>query len=167
MARTLDDHVSRLDHELNSDRNLISTLRHLLRRAERLARSLDTTHAARHAVGAADPLAGQFVPLTTPLTSTSWDGDAKTVADNGTIDLSAVFGAPVGIKAALVVMTIYDETPGVLAAAGALNVWTQVANIATAGMGVVPCDANGDFAWACTEELDYVKVELYGYWMGL
>lgn len=111
--------------------------------------------------------ATKFVPLVTPLTSASWDGDAKTVADNGTIDLSVVFGAPAGIEAALVVMTIYDETPGVLAVAGALPVWTQVANIATAGSGIVPCDANGDFAWACTEELDYVKIELYGYWMGL
>ena len=34
-----------------------------------------------------------FVPLTTPLTSTSWDGDTKTTADRAIVDLSAVFGS--------------------------------------------------------------------------
>jgi hypothetical protein len=37
--------------------------------------------------------------LTTALTSTSWDGDSKTSANNGIIDLSAVFGVPAGVKA--------------------------------------------------------------------
>jgi hypothetical protein len=111
------------------------------------------------------PAVAKFVPLTTALTSTSWDGDAKTTDDNGTIDLSAVFGVPAGIKAALVSMTVKDETTQVWSLAGPLQVWTIVANNYNSGMGIVPCDANGDFSWACGSELDYVALKIHGYWL--
>ena len=39
--------------------------------------------------------------LATPLTSTSWDGDTKGTGDRATVDLSAVFGVPAGVKAVL------------------------------------------------------------------
>ena len=33
---------------------------------------------------------GKFIALTTPLTSTSWDGDDKSTSDRAIVDLSAV-----------------------------------------------------------------------------
>ncbi len=114
-----------------------------------------------------------FVVLATPLTSTSWDGDAKdTPADVGTIDLSAVFGAPPGIKAVSVRLIIQDETVGVIGglSRGALygNIvmqYTQVANQEIAAMGLVPCDENGDVYFYCSGELDNVYIGIYAYWI--
>ena len=111
-----------------------------------------------------------FVPLTTPLTSTDWDGDAKAADADGIIDLSAVFGAPAGIKAALCRMTIRDETANVAATLGpnvtennALIVRTQVANQTNDGLGLIPCDANGDIYFLIGDELDAVTIEIWGY----
>ena len=47
--------------------------------------------------------------LTTPLTSTAWDGDAYSTTAKTKIDLSSVFSAPAGIKAVLVAGTIADS----------------------------------------------------------
>src|SRR5690606_34758952 len=52
---------------------------------------------------------GVFKPLATPLTSTAWDGDAYSTASKTLIDLSVVFGAPAGIKAALVNVSMRDS----------------------------------------------------------
>jgi len=50
-----------------------------------------------------------FVPLTTPLTSTAWDGNAYSTTAKTLIDLSAVFGAPAGIKAILAFVVVRDS----------------------------------------------------------
>ena len=52
---------------------------------------------------------GKFVALTTPLTSTSWDGDSFSTTSKTLIDLSTVFGAPAGIKAVLVQLICKDS----------------------------------------------------------
>lgn len=47
--------------------------------------------------------------LTTPLTSTSWDGDARSTTAKTKIDLSAVFGVPAGAKGILVRLVARDS----------------------------------------------------------
>ncbi len=51
-----------------------------------------------------------FVPLLSPLTSTSWDGDLFASGNNTLIDMSAVFGAPAGVKAYLFSITVRDTS---------------------------------------------------------
>ena len=116
---------------------------------------------------------GRFVPTVKPLSSTSWDGDAKTTpADVGIIDLSAAFGAPAGIKAVAVRLAIKDETVGVAAGLGrnsnwtvAVSQWTQIANQEIIVSGIVPCDENGDIHFWLSGELDTVYIEIYAYWI--
>ena len=109
------------------------------------------------------------VPLTTPLTSTSWDGDAKTAASSGTIDLSAVFGAPAGIKGALVRLAMRSATLDVTVALGPSSTVLPLiarANVASKyyeSYGMVPCDASGDLYFYCSGNADNVFVEIYGY----
>jgi len=110
--------------------------------------------------------------LTTQLTSASWDGDAKTSANNGIIDLSAVFGAPAGVKAVLVSMNVYSATGQLsvsikpdsdASSAPPLNAHTVAAGYSSRSAWV-PCDANGDVyflhgsATAAT-----VWIEIWGY----
>lgn len=113
-----------------------------------------------------------FVWLVTPLTSTSWDGDAKAAADDGIIDLSAVFGVPANAKAVLVRMTARDETAGVVISLSptgtpqyALVVRTVVANAYDDASGWVPCDANGDIYFYIADEVDNLFLEIWGYIM--
>jgi hypothetical protein len=131
----------------------------------------------RRAVGA---VAGpRFVPLQTPLTSTSWDGDSYSTTAKTLIDLSAVFGAPAGIKAVLCYVTIRDSgsaagdpylilSPNNTAASGlAATCAGQANDSASRQVIIVPCDANGDVyhqinaSGASTMD---VWIELWGYW---
>ncbi len=104
------------------------------------------------------------VSLVTALTSVDWTGDAKTVADNGVIDLSAVFGAPAGIKAAHCIIYVADGTPDVGFRLGSeagqtlFGQRTQVANIRNINAGWVPCDANGDITALFTGDIDLVSL---------
>ena len=98
---------------------------------------------------------GRWAFLTTPLTSTSWDGDTfSDVASSTQLDLSAVFGAPAGISAVLLQMICRESNvaDGLYFACGpsstywyATDIRPQVSNIQI-GIGpvVVPTDANGD-----------------------
>ena len=96
-----------------------------------------------------------FVPLTTPLTSTSWDIDAYSTAAKTIIDLSSVFSAPAGIKAVLLFIAVRDSD------AAGTDTFLILSPNDTANSGtavdphpindrwqresvVVPCDANGD-----------------------
>ena len=113
-----------------------------------------------------------LVFLTTQLTSTSWDGDVKTSANNGIIDLSAVFGVPAGVRAVLCAMTAYSTTdqislvlkPDVDAAnAPPLNLHT-VASKFTGRCAWVPCDANGDIYFSSNSASNTnVWLEIWGY----
>lgn len=121
-----------------------------------------------------------FVPLTTPLTSSSWSGNSFSTKAKTLIDLSAVFGAPAGIKAALFVVAIRDS------ASAANDTWIVLGATNTAGLGmnvdcsglandrferntiVVPCNANGDVYYQISASgastLD-VYLQIHGYWI--
>lgn len=108
-------------------------------------------------------------PLTTKLTSTSWDGDAKTTGSSGTIDLSAVFGVPAGVKAVLVRLAARSTTLDLVAAAGpnssnlGLICRTNVVSRYSEAYGVVACDSNGDIYFYASGNLDNVFLEVFGY----
>ena len=128
-------------------------------------------------------LTGPFVPLAAPLTSTSWDGDAFSTAAKTLIDLSAVFGAPAGIKAVLVRVLARDSASA--ASTGGLGVMLSPNDTAIQGPlhcrcdgrpndvwedrgGIVPCDANGDIYYQTYASgagtLD-VYLQIWGYWI--
>ena len=123
--------------------------------------------------------ATRFVPLLTSLTSTSWDGDPYTTTAKTLIDLSAVFGAPAGIKAALVRGAIRDEA----AATGDYTLTLSPEGGGGTGISincvpindrynrfavVVPCDANGDFYYQTVASgvgtMDII-IQIWGYWI--
>jgi hypothetical protein len=121
-----------------------------------------------------------FVPLTTPLTSTAWDGDARSTTDKTLIDLSAVFGAPAGVKAILAWVEVKDSG----SASG--DCWICLSPNATAYSGLyaspygnpndvpfrntmtIPCNANGDIYYQTlatgSGTLDVV-IHIWGYYM--
>jgi len=110
--------------------------------------------------------------LTTQLTSTSWDSDAKSSANNGTLDLSALFGAPAGIKAVLVGLTIYSTTgdinvtlkPDSDASNAPPLLATTVASKYVSTSGWVPCDANGDIYFSSSSATSAnVWIDIWGY----
>jgi len=120
-----------------------------------------------------------FVPLTTPLKSTTWDGDAFSTAAKTLIDLSAVFGAPAGIKAVLLFVGVKDsgsagtdtyfivgptkvDYAGMACQPGEINDRTNRFSI------VVPCDANGDIYYqimASGPGTFDITMQIWGYWL--
>jgi hypothetical protein len=120
----------------------------------------------------------QWIYLSSPLTSTSWDGDSFSTTAKTSIDLSSVFSAPAGIKAILVTVQCRDSG----SAAG--NPWAMLSPNNTAGSGMrcraagiandsraencmmVPCDSNGDVYYQLNatgaSTLD-VWIEIWGY----
>lgn len=123
-----------------------------------------------------------FVPLTTPLTSTSWDGDSYSTTAKTLIDLSAVFSAPAYIKAILTHVTVNDSgsagvtsfqgialAPNNTAGSGLKFPCNARTNDAKAShIGVIPCDANGDVYYQTVASgastLD-ITIEIWGYWI--
>lgn len=118
--------------------------------------------------------------LTTPLTSTSWDGDSFSTTAKTKIDLSAVFGVPAGVKAVLVYAYARDSGS---AANYALLVLSPIST-ADAGpfvlecppvndrygysSGIVPCDSAGDIYYqilASGASTMDVYLEIWGYKM--
>ena len=115
---------------------------------------------------------GRPVFLTTPLTSTSWDGDTKTPDDRAIVDLSAVFGVPAGVKA--VMMTIQTQANAVndyirfgpnSTYNYALTCRTTVASQIAHASGIVPCDANGDVYCYPSGTVEGIWVWIWGYWL--
>jgi len=122
-----------------------------------------------------------FVPLTTPLTSTSWDGDAYSTTAKTKIDLSSVFSAPAGIKAVLVAGTIADSgsatadcsfrlSPNDTANQASLTLKIKgVANsYSQAYSGIVPCDSSGDIYYqtvASGTGTMNIVLQIWGYWV--
>ena len=123
-----------------------------------------------------------FVPLATPLTSTSWDGDSVSTQATGVlIDLSTTHNVPAGVKAVMVRCYIRDS-----ASATTNNLYfalssgsTGVAQFAircsglpndymTDVSGIVPCNADGDIYYRCTasgtDTMD-VWIIITGYWL--
>jgi hypothetical protein len=125
--------------------------------------------------------ANTFVPLTTPLISTAWDGDAYSTIAKTLIDLSAVFGAPAGIKAALIRIACRDSassttnslwvilSPNDTAASGAIVRVSGMPNDYYSDVVfVVPCDDNGDVYYQIAASgagtMDVV-LQIWGYWI--
>lgn len=121
----------------------------------------------------------KWVMLTTPLTSTSWDGDSYSTASKTLIDLSAVFSVPAGVKAVLIHVAVRDSgsaagTPYILlapnntAGQGAVTLKLGGAPNDTTWdtAGVCPCDANGDIYYGLSASgastLD-VTLQIWGY----
>jgi hypothetical protein len=123
-----------------------------------------------------------FVPLTTSLTSTAWDGDSFSTVSKTLIDLSAVFGVPANVKAILADVAVRDSaSSGVTTFQGII-----LGPNNTAGYGVdchcngapndayvrhqriIPCDANGDIYYQTTASgtgtLD-IAIEIWGYYI--
>ena len=126
-----------------------------------------------------DELTRGWVYLTTtgPLTSTSWDGDARSTEAATLLDLSSVFGVPAGVKQVLVRLACRDS-----AAVGTVSLnanvgpsatyFYQVSSIAHGGDLVTSqtapcnCDANGDIYYRIAASgagtMD-VWLEIWGY----
>lgn len=123
----------------------------------------------------------QFYPLTTPLTSTSWDGDPYSTTSKTKIDLSAVFGVPADVKAVLVKVQARDSgsassnayfalSPNDIVDSVSYQLWIEgVPNDERrAETAPVPCDENGDIyyqnAATGTGTMD-VWITIWGYWI--
>ena len=125
---------------------------------------------------------GKFIALTTPLTSTSWDGDAISSQATGiVIDLSTTHGVPAGVKAVMVRCYIRDSasatTNNLYFGLSSGSTSTAQFTIRCSGLpndyltdvcGIVPCDANGDIyyrsATSGTDTMD-VWIVITGYWL--
>lgn len=117
-------------------------------------------------------LYGRPVFLTTPLTSTSWDGDTKGVGDRAIVDLSTVFGVPAGVKAVLMGIQTQGDAANDYIRFGPDSVnnftlicRTQVAGVIAHAFGIVPCDANGDVYCHTSGTVEGVWVWIWGYWL--
>lgn len=123
---------------------------------------------------------GKWTYLSTPLTSTSWDGDARSTTSKTIIDLSAVFGVPANAKAILVRVAARDSGSG---ASNTPYICLSPNNtsgsapliVRPAGLpndyfadyfGVVPCSASGDVYYQVvatgSRTLD-AWIEIWGY----
>lgn len=130
-------------------------------------------------IGANDYLASMLHHLDTPLTSTSWDGDAHSTTAKTLIDLSAVFGAPAGVKAVLVGVVIRDSD------SAATDTWLCLSPNNTASSGilfspypvndriarlnaVVPCNVDGDIYFQISASgvntMD-IDLKIWGYYL--
>lgn len=110
--------------------------------------------------------------LTTPLTSTSWDGDTKNTGDRAIVDLSTVFGVPAGVKAVLMSIQTQGDAANDYIRFGpnsdnnfTLVCRTQVAGVIAHASGIVPCDANGDVYFYPSGTVEGVWVWIWGYWL--
>jgi hypothetical protein len=122
-----------------------------------------------------------FVPLTTPLTSTAWDGDSFSTTAKTKIDLSAVFGVPAGVKAVVVGGTIADSSSGGTICTFRLspnNTDGQAPMVANTLYvangtyvpfhGTIPCDSGGDIYYQITASGTNTMViilQIWGYWL--
>ena len=111
-----------------------------------------------------------FHPLTTKLTSTSWDGDAK--SGSGTIDLNTVFGVPLNVKAVSIRLIIIDGTVGTKFSIGYtssnayyVQATTQVANVRNESDGIVPVSSGRYIYYVASAAVDQVWLQITGYWI--
>jgi hypothetical protein len=99
-----------------------------------------------------------YVPLTDVLSSASWDGDEYYDGnDEASIDLSAVFGAPAGIKSVKLMIILRCAATGYhlllgpdSSHHGMADLYITVANEYHSFQVDVTCDASGDVYFECT-----------------
>ncbi len=117
--------------------------------------------------------------LTSPLTSTAWDGDSFSTTAKTLIDLSTVFGVPAGVKAVLVNIALRDSGSAANECNISLSPSSSVGGMTARCSGIandefvnacltVPCDTNGDIYYEITASgtgtMD-VYLQIYGYWL--
>jgi hypothetical protein len=111
--------------------------------------------------------------LATPLTSVNWDGDTKTEANRATIDLSAEFGVPAGVKAVMVdVQAVCAQAANYIRFGPTSSFsWALTAKAGVAGgtatvSNTVPCDANGDiYCYVSAGGTITTQMWIHGYWL--
>lgn len=120
--------------------------------------------------------------LTTPLTSTSWDGDSYSTTAKTLIDLSEVFGVPAGAKAVLVQLLSRDSGSAnsnviffgvgpndVDASCPVMSVSRGLPNDAIDyAVAICPCDANGDIYYQIVASGSGTMdcwIRIWGYWL--
>ena len=122
---------------------------------------------------------GRPVFLVTPLTSTSWDGDAFSTTSKTLIDLSTVFGVPPAIKAILAEYSIKDSGSSngtcrlVLSAnnanmTGVHLMGSPTNNHFATSNAIIPCDVNGDIYYqivASGTNTMTIYIQILGYWL--
>ena len=125
--------------------------------------------------------AGGPVFLTSPLTSTAWDGDAHSSESPTKLDMSSVFaGYPTtAVKAVLLRIASRDSaavgTTGLEFSVGPAAGFPRVhrtipvgGDVIASSLAIVPCDAAGDIyyyiAASGTNTLD-AWIEVWGYWL--
>ena len=121
-----------------------------------------------------------FHALAAPLTSASWAGNSfSSVGTPTQIDLSAVFGLPVGITAVLLYSDVNDSaalgTDGLYFTCGPSSSYYYSTLNAPIGGDVssiktemVPCDANGDIWYrigASGSNTMDIRLQIVGYWL--
>jgi len=126
---------------------------------------------------------GKFVALTTPLTSTSWDGDSFSTTGKTLIDLSSVFGVPAGVKAVIVSISLRDSASLAAPSDGYYfilspnntsfeGIYVYCGGIAddqfTHSQHIIPCNVDGDIYYQIkasgTGTMD-VHLQIWGYWL--
>ena len=117
-----------------------------------------------------------YYELTSPLTSTSWDGnDNKSVTSNTTIDLNTTHGLPAGVAAVYVRCTAMftTESASTLIAFRAYNTDTFPVMIRayTSGMyfdamGIIPVNSSGQISYKVQgATANNVALEIHGYFI--
>jgi hypothetical protein len=116
-----------------------------------------------------------FVPLTTPFTNSSWNGDDTKTANTYVIDLTADFSSTLeGVKAVLVRLSGHFATPQYYAAlrprggsGSAVRMLNQVANVDIELQAVVPTDTtNYDIEVVVSGgTMTEAILEIWGYWI--
>ena len=124
-----------------------------------------------------------FVPLITPATSTSWDGDYYSTIGKTLINLSSVFGLPANIKAIYARIICRDSASGSTnylsfnlsgtSAANAGNAMSAIPsglpnNYYVNVSGICPCNADGNVYYsiaASGTNTMQCYIEIYGYWI--
>jgi len=129
--------------------------------------------------GSQQPISAPVV-LQSPLTSTAWDGDARSTTAKTLIDLSAVFGVPANVKAVLAYVRVRDSSssngdrwlllsPNNTAGSGIEFSTERVTNdVWIAKQATIPCNNDGDIYFQCAASgastLDVV-LEIWGYYL--
>ena len=151
---------------MNNEQRLIDEIGKLKREVERLKRVE----------------IGRPVFLTTPLTSTAWDGDAYSTTSKTLIDLSVVFGVPAGVKAILAQIMACDSGSSSSATAffglspnnvdgslSLMNTTRYIQNdLIVYNTAIVPCTSTGDVYYQVVATGTWTMdcwIRIWGYWL--
>ena len=114
-----------------------------------------------------------FVPLASPVVPTAFNGDSYTTSqDDFTVDTSATWSMPAGVKAIYATITIRAAAAGTEVGFGpdstywyGLTCRTQVANVYVDNAGIMNCDSNGDVYFHISANITYIYLRIWGYFI--